>query len=175
MCGRNVKQITVNVLLVLAFIGCMVLEGCASIPGTVPAQIVEQSASVDTSISQLQTAQGETSATVEQIDATQQEITTATKDSAPAVVALVTKQTAQIKKLKENRAVETTETTGIQSNWSLFKVSTNKVMISDSSAIAKKDAQLKLAHKWLLILGGLDILFLLGYAAILLIKFYFKK
>jgi hypothetical protein len=153
----------------------IISTGCASVPGTVPDKIIEQSSAVDTSISQLQSAQNETTSTVEHIDATQQEITAATKASSPDVVALVTKQTAQIKKLKENRAVETTTTTGIQSNWSLFKITTNKVMVSDSSQLAKMAAQLKLAHKWIWILAGTLAAIILAGAAITVIKLYFKK
>jgi hypothetical protein len=147
------------------------LEGCAT-TGTIAPALIEQSANVDTSISQLQTAQTDTAATVEQIDATQQDIVAATKDSAPAVVTLVTKQSEQIKKLKEQRAIEQNATTTVQSVWSTFKISSGTEMVNQSVRVNKLTAQLKLAHKWIWILGSIDGLLILGLAVYILLKIY---
>jgi hypothetical protein len=153
---------------------CIMLEGCAT-TGTIAPALIEQSAGVDTSISQLQTAQTDTAATVEQIDATQQDIVVATKDSAPAVVTLVTKQSEQIKKLKEQRTVEQKATTTVQSVWSTFKINSGTEMVNQSTQVNKLTTQLKLAHKWIWILAGVIAAMLLATAGYVLVRIYFHK
>jgi hypothetical protein len=149
----------------------LLFGGCAT-TGTIAPALIEQSADVDTSISHLQTAQTDTAATVEQIDATQQDIAAATKDSAPAVVTLVTQQSEQIKKLKEQRTVEQKATTAVQSVWSTFKISSGTEMVNQSARVNKLTAQLKLAHKWTWILGSIDGFLILGLAVYILLKIY---
>ena len=175
MCGRNVKQIVGNLLLVLAFIGCMVLEGCAS-TGSIPTQIVEQSAEVDTSISQLQTQQTDSSAAVQAVsdtaDAIEQTAATVKNDT---LTKQITTLKTQVKTLSGSLAAERSTTAEISEEYNNLKVTAGTSLVNASVQINKLTAQVKLARKWVWILGGTLAALLLVSAGFAVIKFYFKK
>jgi hypothetical protein len=151
------------------------MQGCAT-TGTLPAELIEQSAAVDTAVSQLQTAQSDTSVTIAQIADTQEALAVVTKDSTPEVSALVKKQAEQINKLSEQHTAEQKITSdGIQSAWSAYKINSGTTIVDQSAQTNKRDAQLKLANKWNRIFLCIIIIMLLADAVYIFIKIYFHK
>ena len=172
---NKIAWVTTCIYLPLLAIICALMQGCAT-TGTLPAELIEQSAEVDTAVSQLQTAQSDTSVTIAQVTDTQEALAIATKDSTPEVSALVKKQSAQIKKLAEQHTTEQKiASDGIQPAWSTYKINSGTTIVDQSAQMNKLKAQLKLANKWNRIFLCIIIIMLLADAVYLFIKIYFHK
>jgi hypothetical protein len=178
MADRKSWLISIAWIAILCIIAsaCIALEGCATMQGVIPEQVITQSAAVDSSISQLQTQQAESAVTVEQVSATADAIeTTAAEIKNEKLTGQITTLKTQVKNLSGSLSEERNKTAEIQKKYSDLKVTSGTELINYSKQINKLSAQLKLSHKWNFILGGIGILLILGYVAIMLLKFYFKK
>ena len=150
------------------------LEGCAT-TGTIAPEIIQQSASVDTSISELQTQQAASAQTVQAvIDTTDAIEQTAKEIKNDKLSEQASNLKIQVKSLNDSLTTERNKTARIQSEYSALKVSSGTEIVNQSTKINKLTAQLKLSHKWNLILGGIIVLFILASVFICLAKFYFK-
>ena len=170
---NKIAWVITCIYLPLLAITCALMQGCAT-TGTIPAELIEQSSAVDTAVSQLQTAQSDTSVTIAQITDTQEYLATATKDSTPEVSALVKKQTEQINKLSTQHESEQKITSDtIQTAWSTYKVNSGTTIVGQSVQVNKLNAQVKLANKWNRIFLCIIIVMLLADAVYIFIKIYF--
>ena len=150
------------------------LEGCTT-TGTIAPEIIQQSAAVDTSISELQTQQATSAQTAQAINDTTDEIEQTAKEiKNDKLSEQASNLKIQVKSLNDSLTEERTKTAQIQSEYSALKVSSGTEIVNQSTKINKLTAQLKLSHKWNLILGGIIVLFILASVFICLAKFYFK-
>ena len=150
------------------------LEGCAT-TGTIAPEIIQQSASVDTSISELQTQQATSAQAAQAINDTTDEIEQTAKEiKNDKLSEQASNLKIQVKSLNDSLTTERNKTAQIQSEYSALKVSSGTEIVNQSTKINKLTAQLKLSHKWNLILGGIIVLFILASVFICLAKFYFK-
>jgi len=160
---------------VLLFFIAVSMAGCAT-TGNISPEIIQQSAEVDTAISQLQTAQSNSTATIEQIDATQQGITAKAKIiNDEELTGLVEKQNEQIKKLKESKSDETKTTSTIQTTWSTVKVSGGTTIVNDSEKINKLTISRNNWRKRCIISWSVLALIILARIAVAILKFYLHK
>ena len=168
------KHVIKYVLLSLLAALCIMFEGCAT-TGTIAPEIIQQSAVVDTSISELQTQQATSAQTVQAvIDTTDAIEQTAKEINNDKLSGQVSNLKIQVKSLNDSLTEERTKTAQIQSEYSALKVSSGTEIVNQSTKINKLTAQLKLSHKWNRILGGVIVLFILASVFICLAKFYFK-
>jgi hypothetical protein len=160
----------------LFIIFCAVmLTGCAT-TGTIPSAIIEQSAAVDTSVSQLQTQQTETAVITQSITDTAQSINTiATKINNTELTEKSGNLSKQVADLTASITTERNKTTQIQENYTALKKTSGNELVNQSAKTNKLAAQLKLAHKWIWILAGVIVILLLAAAGYIFIKFYFHK
>ena len=150
------------------------LEGCAT-TGTIAPEIIQQSASVDTSISELQTQQATSAQAAQAINDTTDEIEQTAKEiKNDKLSEQASNLKIQVKSLNDSLTTERNKTAQIQSEYSALKVSSGTEIVNQSTKINKLTAQLKLSHKWNWILGGIIVLFILASVFICLAKFYFK-
>ena len=150
------------------------LEGCAT-TGTIAPEIIQQSAAVDTSISELQTQQATSAQAAQAINDTTDEIEQTAKEiKNDKLSEQASNLKIQVKSLNDSLTTERNKTAQIQSEYSSLKVSSGTEIVNQSTKINKLTAQLKLSHKWNWILGGIIVLFILASVFICLAKFYFK-
>lgn len=159
----------------LLFIASIFFQGCAT-TGTIAPEIIQQSAAVDTSISELQTQQATSAQTVQAVSDTTDEIEQTAKEiKNDKLSEQASNLKIQVKSLNDSLTTERNKTAQIQAEYSALKVSSGTEIVNQSTKINKLTAQLKLSHKWNLILGGIIVLFILASVFICLAKFYFKK
>ena len=150
------------------------LEGCAT-TGTIAPEIIQQSASVDTSISELQTQQATSAQAAQAINDTTDEIEQTAKEiKNDKLSEQASNLKIQVKSLNDSLTTERNKTAQIQSEYSALKVSSGTEIVNQSTKINKLTAQLKLSHKWNWILGGIIVLFILVSVFVCLAKFYFE-
>jgi hypothetical protein len=173
---KNLKfWIAAFVFVALIFVCATVFCGCVT-TGSVPSEIIAQSAAVDTSISQLQTQQATSAETVTQVSATTDVIeqTAKTLNDGKLTGQVATLKT-QVKTLTDSLKIERDKTTKIQSDYSTVKVSSGTEITNQSGKIIKQAAQIKARSKCIIILAVILFIHLLLDAAVLLLKFYFHK
>ena len=150
------------------------LEGCTT-TGTIAPEIIQQSAAVDTSISELQTQQATSAQAAQAINDTTDEIEQTAKEiKNDKLSEQASNLKIQVKSLNDSLTTERNKTAQIQSEYSALKVSSGTEIVNQSTKINKLTAQLKLSHKWNWILGGIIVLFILVSVFVCLAKFYFK-
>lgn len=172
----RIKAILATIFFVmLLFFVAVSMTGCAT-TGSISPEIIQQSAEVDTAISQLQTAQSNSTAAIEQIDATQQDITSKAKIiNDEGLTGLVEKQNEQIKKLKESKSDETKTTSTIQTTWSTVKVNGGTTTVNDSDKINKLTISRNSWRKRCIISWSILALIVLTGIALEILKFYLHK
>jgi hypothetical protein len=141
---------------------CTLMQGCAT-TGAVPAEIIQQSAAVDTSISDLQSQQATSSESVQAVSDTAAalEQTAVTVDN-PVLTKQVATLKAQVKTLSSSLKAERDKTSQIQSDYSAYKVSSGTEITDQSSKLNKLTAKLALTHKWIWILAVTLAVLILG-------------
>lgn len=155
----------------LVIIFCAVLlTGCAT-TGTIAPAIIDQSAAVDTSVSQLQTQQTETAVITQSITDTAQSINViASKINNTELTEKSDSLSKQVADLTASIKTERDKTTQIQENYTALKKTSGEELVNQSTKINKLTAQLKLAHKWIWILAGVIAVMLLSIAGYIFIK-----
>lgn len=155
----------------LIIIFCAVLlTGCAT-TGTIAPAIIDQSAAVDTSVSQLQTQQTETAVITQSITDTAQSINViASKINNTELTEKSDSLSKQVADLTASIKTERDKTTQIQENYTALKKTSGEELVNQSTKINKLTAQLKLAHKWIWILAGVIAVMLLSIAGYIFIK-----
>jgi len=163
------------VAVALIFICTFLFGGCAT-TGTIAPSVIDQSAAVDTSVSQLQTQQTETAVITQSITDTAQSISTiASKINNTELTEKSGNLSKQVADLTASITAERNKTTQIQENYTALKKASGNELVNQSTKINKMTAQLKLAHKWIWILAGVIIVLLLAAAGYIFIKLYFHK
>ena len=153
----------------------LLFQGCAT-TGSVPSEIITQSAAVDTSISELQTQQATSAETVTQVSATTDTIEQTAKIlNDDKLTGQVAELKTQVKTLTDSLKSERDKTTKIQSDYSAVKISSGTEITNQSTKIIKQAAQIKARSKCIIILAVILFIHLLLDAAVLLLKFYFHK
>ena len=173
---KLLKQAVWIILLSMLFVVCITLEGCATTKGVIPEQIIDQSAQVDTSISQLQTQQAESAIAGQKISDSAENIQKiAEKINNPELTEETKKLLDSKKELLESQKKERSGSTSIQSSFGTVKTSSGKEMIKDSSTIIKQQSQIKARNKAIVILSIIIFIHVLLDAAVVLLKIYFHK
>ena len=148
---------------------------CAT-TGNIAPQIVTESVAVDASISQLQTQQATSAATVEQVTATVEQVATAVTtgktDKLPEQVATLK---TQISSLSASLKTERDKTAQIQTDYSALKVTAGTQLSDQSSKILTQQQKIRTRNKCILILAIILFVHLICDAAVVLLKFYFHK
>lgn len=168
-------------VIVFVFLGllvvflCFATLGCTT-TGTIAPEIVEQSAAVDTSISQLQTQQATSAETVAQVSATTDALELTAKDiKNDKLSGQVATLKTQVKTLADSLNTEREKTAQIQADYTTLKITSGTDLVNQSMQINKLAASLRLSHKWNWILGVIIALFVAVAVVITLLKFYFHK
>ena len=160
-------------LLLLGFV--LLFTGCAT-TGSIAPQVVTKSVAVDTSISQLQTQQATSAATVEQVTATVDQVATAVTtgktDKLPEQVATLK---AQVSSLSESLKSEREKTAQIQTDYSALKITAGTQLYDQSSKILAQQQKISSRNKCIAILAIILFVHLICDAAVILLKFYFHK
>lgn len=152
------------------------IVSCATTKGVIPEQIIDQSAQVDTSISQLQTQQAESAIAGQKISDSADNIQKiAEKINNPELTEETKKLLDSKKELLESQEKERSGSTSIQSSFGTVKTSSGKEIVKDSSTIIKQQSQIKARNKAIVILSIIIFIHVLLDAAVVLLKFYFHK
>lgn len=161
--------------LILCCMTCALCMSCAT-TGNIAPQIVTESVAVDASISQLQTQQATSAATVEQVTATVEQVATAVTtgktDKLPEQVATLK---TQISSLSASLKTERDKTAQIQTDYSALKVTAGTQLSDQSSKILTQQQKIRTRNKCILILAIILFVHLICDAAVVLLKFYFHK
>jgi len=171
----KISWIITAVYIPILFAVSLLFQGCAT-TGSVPSEIITQSAAVDTSISELQTQQTTSAETVTQVSATTDAIEqTAKTINNDKLTGQVAELKTQVKTLTDSLKSERDKTTKIQSDYSTVKVSSGTEITNQSAKIIKQSTQIKARSKCIIILAVIIFIHLLLDVAVLLLKFYFHK
>src|SRR5574344_973603 len=140
-------------ILALFCLVCFLFVGCAT-TGSVPSQITEQSAAVDTGISTLQGQQAESAATVQAVtDTTANVVTIAQTIGNDKLTAEVTKLQTQVGKLNDELTTERATTADIQQKYSALKITSGETIANQAGEITALTAQRNSARAWVWRLG----------------------
>lgn len=157
-------------LFVLCCTVCVLCMGCAT-TGSIPAEIVTQSAAIDTSISDLQDQQTTTVQAAEQITATADAIEqTAVVIKDDKLTGQVTTLKAQVKTLNDSLKSERDKVLKLQTQYTELKTSAGTSLYNQSTEIAKLTAQKKTAEAWVVRLAISLAITVVIIAAYILLK-----
>jgi Fe2+ transport system protein B len=142
----ELKYWGIAVISIALFSGFSLLfNGCAT-TGTITPKLVEQSAAVDTAISQLQGQQAESAQAAQAVSDTAESIKqTAGKINNPELTAQVNRLNEQTNKLLESQQAERGKTAQVQTNYTDIKNTAGTTLTNQSAQINKLTAQLKLS------------------------------
>lgn len=173
---KNLKfWIAAFLFVALIFVCTVVFGGCAT-TGSITPKIIEQSAAVDTSISELQTQQTTTAEAMQSVTDTAESIDDVAKEiKNDKLTGLVTTLVSQVKTASGSHKTEISQTSNIQSDYSTVKVSSGTEITNQSAKIIKQNAQIVTKNKCIIILAVILFIHLLLDAAVLILKFYFHK
>jgi hypothetical protein len=172
---NKIAWVVTCIYLSLLAIICALMQGCAT-TGTIAPEIIEQSAAVDTSISQLQTQQAKSAEITQGISDTADNLQKIADSINNPELSAETKKLVDYKKeLLDSQEKEQKGTASIQTTYTTVKTTAGTKLVNDSDELNKKNAQLKLSHKWNWVLAGVIIILLLADVGYIFIKFYFHK
>jgi Flp pilus assembly pilin Flp len=173
---KNLKAWAVAfVSVALIAVGTAVFDGCTT-TGSVPTEIIAQSAAVDTGISQLQTQQAATVESLQSVTDTAQSINAEAKEiKNDKLSGLAATLVSQVKTASDSHKTEISQTSGIQTDYSTVKVSGGTAIAKQSAENIKQAQQIQSRTRCIIVLAVILFIHLLLDAAILLLKFYFHK
>ena len=172
---NKIAWVVTCIYLPLLAIICALMQGCAT-TGTIPTELIDQSAQVDTSISQLQTQQAESAIAGQKISDSADNIQKiAEKINNPELTEETKKLLDSKKELLESQEKERSGSTSIQSSFGTVKTSSGKEIVKDSSTTINQQSQIKARNKAIVILSIIIFIHVLLDAAVILFKFYFHK
>jgi hypothetical protein len=151
---KELKYWAISAAVILGLAAITILfDGCAT-TGTIAPELIEQSASVDTAISQLQGQQAESAQAAQAVSDTAENIQqTAAKINDPELTTQVNRLNEQTKKLLDSQNAERNETATMQTAYTTVKTKAGTTIVDNSKQINKLTAQLAVYKKWVWRLG----------------------
>jgi hypothetical protein len=147
---KELKYWGISVAVILALAIITVLFGACATTGSIAPQLIEQSAAVDTAISQLQEQQAESAQSAQAVSDTAESIQqTAEKINSPELTAQVKRLDEQTNKLLESLQTERDKTAVIQTAHTTVKTTAGITLVNDSAKLNKLTALLAIYKKWI--------------------------